>query len=77
LYKRGIKMRPNEYINEEELFNRAIRLLTEKLGPLETSRFLSIANRKRIESVKRHRQWQSKLNKGKVFKEIFDLVKHA
>jgi hypothetical protein len=64
-------MKPTEYISEEELFKRAIILLTEKLGPLETSRFLSIANRKRIESVKRHRQWQSKLNKVKVFKEVF------
>ncbi len=64
-------MRPNEFINEDELFNKAIRLLTEKLGPLETSRFLSIANKKRIESVKRHQEWQSKLNKEKLFKEIF------
>ncbi|MHB8335824.1 MAG: hypothetical protein ACYDEE_00205 [Ignavibacteriaceae bacterium] len=64
-------MRTNEYISEEELFNKAIRLLTEKLGPLETSRFLSITSQKRTESVRRHRQWQSKLNKGKLFKEIF------
>lgn len=64
-------MRPGEYINEEELFNKAIKLLTEKLGPLETSRFLSIANRKRMESVKRHQQWQSRLNKKKLFKELF------
>lgn len=65
-------MRPNEYINEEELLKRAIKILTEKLGPLETSRFLSIANRKRMESVKRHQKWQSKLTKEKLFKEIFD-----
>ncbi len=64
-------MKTNEYINEEELFNKAIRLLTEKLGPLETSRFLSKVNQKRTESVKRHRQWQSTLNKEKLFKEIF------
>jgi hypothetical protein len=64
-------MRQNEFINEEELFTKAIRVLTEKLGPLETSRFLSIANQKRIESVKRHQLWQSKLSKEKLFKEIF------
>ncbi len=64
-------MRTNEYISEEELFNKAIRLLTEKLGPLETSRVLSKLNQKRTESVKRHRQWQSKLDKEKLFKEIF------
>ncbi|MBV6420053.1 MAG: hypothetical protein DAHOPDDO_01280 [Ignavibacteriaceae bacterium] len=64
-------MRPGEYINEEELFNKAIRLLTEKLGPLETSRFLSMTSQKRIESVKRHQLWQSKLDREKLFKEIF------
>lgn len=64
-------MKPSEYLNEEELYNKAIKLLTEKLGPLETSRFLSISRKRRLESVKRHRQWQSKLNKEKLFKEIF------
>ncbi len=65
-------MRPGEYIKEEELFNKAIGLLTKKLGPLETSRFLSITSQKRIESVKRHRQWQAKLDKEKLIKEIFN-----
>jgi hypothetical protein len=64
-------MKPSEYINEEELFNKAIRLLTEKFGPLETSRFLSITGKKRIESVKRHRQWQSNLDKENIFKAVF------
>ena len=65
-------MRPGEYIKEEELFNKAIGLLTKKLGPLETSRFLSITSQKRMESVKRHRQWQAKLDKEKLIKEIFN-----
>lgn len=64
-------MKTSEYISEEELFEKAIRLLTEKLGPLETSRFLSISGRKRMESVKRHRRWQSQLDKEKFVKEIF------
>lgn len=64
-------MKTNKYINEEELFNITIKLLNEKLGPLETNRFLSLTNKKRMESVKRHRLWQSKLNKEKLFKEIF------
>ena len=41
------------------------------LVPVETSRFLSITFNKRIESVKRHRIWQSKLDKEKFIKEIF------
>lgn len=64
-------MNHSEYINEEELSNKAIRILTENLGPLETSRFLSIIGRKRTESVKRHRQWQKKLDKDKFFESVF------
>jgi len=71
LYERGTKMNQSEYINEEELFIKAIGLLTEKLGPLETSRFLSIAGRKRMESVKRHHQWQNDLDKDKFLKSVF------
>ena len=64
-------MSNNEFINEEELFEKAIRVLTEKLGPLETSRFLSISGKKRMESVKRHQQWQAKLDKDQFFKKVF------
>ena len=71
MHERGIKMSQSEYINEEELFNKAIRLLTEKLGPLETSRFLSIAGKRRVESVRRHRLWQNSLEKEKFFKSVF------
>lgn len=59
------------YTNEEELLKKAINLLTEKLGPIETSRFLSISKTKRMESVKKHRRWQNGLNKDEFFKEIF------
>ncbi|RPI73442.1 MAG: hypothetical protein EHM47_06095 [Ignavibacteriales bacterium] len=59
------------YINEDELLKRAINILTEKLGPVEASRFLSMKRQKRIESVKRHREWQKGLRKAKFFKEIF------
>jgi len=64
-------MKTTEYLSEEELLKKAIMLLTQKIGPMETSRFLSIVNSKRIESVKRHRNWQSKLDKEKLFKELF------
>jgi len=63
-------MKASEYIDEEKLLNSAIRLLTEKLGAVETSRFLAISSSKRIESVKRHRQWQAEINKDQLFKEI-------
>jgi hypothetical protein len=65
-------MNNSEYINEEELLSKAISILTEKLGPLETSRFLSISGKRRSESVKRHRKWQKDLNKNELFKDLFN-----
>lgn len=57
---------------EEQLIAMAIDLLMEKLGPVETSRFLSLPREKRIDSVKRHRLWQSRLAKDEFFTKIFD-----
>ncbi len=64
-------MRDNKFINEEELLHKAIGILTEKLGPLETSRFLSISNKRREESIKRHNRWQATLDKKMLFDEVF------
>ncbi len=46
-------------------------ILMEKLGPIETSRFLSFPPQKRIESVKRHQKWQSELDKNKFLDDLF------
>jgi hypothetical protein len=64
-------MKPGYYIEEEELLKQAIQALTEKLGPLETFRFLAIPQKKRVESVKRHHQWQAKLDEEQFFNEVF------
>ena len=64
-------MKTHTYIPEEKLFEKAIEVLMEKLGPAETRRFLSIAKPKRMDSVKRHRLWQSKLDEEKFLDEIF------
>ncbi len=56
-------MKTGQYISEEKLLKQVIDILMEKLGPVETSRFLTLPANKRIESVKRHRLWQSKLYK--------------
>jgi len=64
-------MRESIYIKEEELLKKAISILTDKLGPVETSRFLSMQRAKRTESVKRHRDWQSKLDKEEFFISVF------
>ncbi|MBI4687278.1 MAG: hypothetical protein HY756_05800 [Nitrospirae bacterium] len=64
-------MKSAQYISEENLFRKAIDILMEKLGPVETTRFLAVPAKKRIESVKRHRLWQGRLDKDKFFKDVF------
>ncbi|MBP7543864.1 MAG: hypothetical protein KA747_09680 [Ignavibacteriaceae bacterium] len=63
-------MKPSEFIDENELYRKAMLLLYENLGPVEASRFLSVVKSKRMDSVKRHRQWQEGLDKDQFFKDI-------
>lgn len=65
-------MKQGQYIEEATLLKQGIDILMEKLGPIETSRFLSFPSQKRIETVKRHEMWQSGLNKNKFFDEVFE-----
>lgn len=60
-----------KYITEEELVTKAISVLLKELGHVETSRFMALPQKKRIESVKRHRDWQKTLNKDEFFTTIF------
>ncbi len=64
-------MKQGQYIKEEKLLKKGIDILMEKLGPVETSRFLSLPVPKRLESVKRHHRWQSKLEKDEFFNDVF------
>jgi len=64
-------MKASTFINEEQLISKAIDALIRKLGPVETNRFLSLMKKKRVESLKRHHQWQAKLNKEQLFEAIF------
>jgi hypothetical protein len=64
-------MKTEKYLNEEELIRKAIEALLQELGPVETARFVNLPRPKRIESVKRHRQWQKALDKDQFIKEIF------
>ncbi len=61
-------------LDEKELIERAVCVLMEKLGPVETSRFLALQPKKRVESVRRHRQWQRTVDKDVIFDEIFGKV---
>ncbi|OQZ00400.1 MAG: hypothetical protein B6D35_06685 [Candidatus Brocadia sp. UTAMX2] len=65
-------MKQGQYIEEDKLLKQGIDILMEQLGPIETSRFLSFPVHKRIESVKRHKMWQSKLDKNQFFDNVFE-----
>jgi hypothetical protein len=50
---------------------KGIEILFRELGNVDAIRFLSIPRKKRVESVKRHRDWQRTLDKDAFFDEIF------
>ncbi len=60
------KIRKLKGINME-----GVNVLMEKLGPIETSRFLSFPPQKRMESVKRHQKWQFAFDKNKFLDDLF------
>ena len=64
-------MKAEKYLNEDDLVKKAVDILIQKLGPIETARFINIPQKRRIESVKRHRQWQKQLSKDKFYDEVF------
>jgi hypothetical protein len=64
-------MKAAQYMSEEELVQKAINILMQELGPVETSRFINLPRKKRVESVRRHRQWQKTLDKDTFFEKIF------
>ena len=70
LSKGEFEMKHGQYIKEEKLLKKGIDILMEKLGPVETNRFLSIPSQKRMESLKRHHKWQSQLEKEAFFNKV-------
>ena len=60
-----------KYMDEEKIIKRGIDALVKELGWIEAIRFLNIPRARRIESVKRHGQWQRTLVKDKFFAEVF------
>ena len=64
-------MRSVKYMDEELMVKKAIKALIGELGPVEANRFINMPRKKRIDSVKRHREWQKHLDKDKFFKEVF------
>jgi hypothetical protein len=58
-------------MDENILIRKSIEVLMEKIGPIETIRFINIPRKKRLESLERHREWQKMLDKDKFFDEVF------
>ena len=64
-------MNTETVMTEEQLIRQAIDALIESLGIMEATRFLAIKHENRLESVDRHRLWQSELDKDKFFEVVF------
>jgi len=64
-------MKTVKYMDEELVIKKAVNALIKELGPVEAIRFISMPKKKRMESVKRHREWQRLLEKTKFFDEVF------
>ena len=60
-----------KYMDEELMVKKAIKALIGELGPVEANRFINMPRKKRIDSVKRHREWQKHLDKDNFFREVF------
>ena len=71
LRKGGTKMSTVKYMDEELVIKKGVEALTKELGPVEAIRFINLPKRKRLESVRRHREWQRQLNKDRFFKQVF------
>ena len=64
-------MRATKYMAEEIMVKKAIKALIGELGPIEANRFLNLPRKKKIESVRRHREWQKHLDKEEFFSQVF------
>lgn len=64
-------MKALKYMDEEDVIKKGIDALLAALGPVEAMRFISLPKKKRMESVRRHREWQKHLEKESFFDEVF------
>ncbi len=64
-------MKTCHVLDDDVLVQRGVDILIKKLGPIEAKRFLSMTVNRRVNSIKRHRDWQSKLDKTAFYNEVF------
>ena len=60
-------MKAVRYLDEEDIIKKGVQILVDALGSVEAVRFMMLPREKRVESVKRHRKWQSTLDKAVYF----------
>ncbi len=65
-------MKATKYLSNELILKKGLEALVKALGPVEAVRFITMPVEERIESVKRHREWQKKIDKETFFKEVFN-----
>jgi len=58
-------------MDEEVVIKKAMEVLIKELGPVEAIRFINMPKRRRLESVKRHQQWQKLLDEDSFFDQVF------
>ncbi len=64
-------MKCMNYMEEEAVIKKAMKVLIKELGSVEAVRFINMPRKKRLESVKRHREWQKQLDKDKFLTDVF------
>ena len=64
-------MKAARYMDDELVVKKGVELLVKGLGPVEALRFLNFPRERRIESVKRHREWQKTLDQKQFFDDMF------
>ncbi len=64
-------MKAHAYLQEDDMVRQAVDALMKTLGPIETARFLTLPRHRRLDSVRRHRQWQDSLDKVRFFDQVF------
>jgi hypothetical protein len=62
-------------MDEDIVIKKGMEVLINELGPVEAIRFITIPKIKRMESVRRHKEWQEMLDKDRFFDEVFAVEK--
>ncbi len=56
---------------DKELIRKVTEILFKELGYTDAIRFLSLPKEQKMESIERHREWQSTLDKDQFYNDIF------